>query len=445
MRTTAVWLLGSNVASQLLRLASNLILTRLLAPAAFGLMAAVSTIYFALSMFSDLGVWQSVVKSQQGAHKPFIGTAQSIEFLRGLVLAGLVVLTAGGLYVAAHYGAFKQDTVFADPQLAMMVAFVGLISILDGLVSMKLALAERSLKGDLVAKLELSAQLITAVATALIVWVSGSVWGLLWGWLISSFSRVLLSNFYLPGPFIRPCWEGIFASEIYQYGKWIFISSIIGFLADNGEKIIFARYLSATQFGIFSIATALLGAVAAIYSTLLGKVIFPGLSMAINDRLGIERLYARFQQMADVFVGLLAGGLLMSGQWVVRILYDPRYSEAGWMFQLLGLCMVGLRYQVVEQLMFASNRPDLVSANNLIRGVSLVVCIPIGFYLGAERGAILAVVLVQFSSWPLCIYFKWTQGLLVFRTEYMWVPAFAVGMGAGYCLDLILGVLIRLI
>lgn len=436
---TAFWMLGSNVFSQFLRLLSNLLLTRLLAPAAFGLMATVSTIYFALSMFSDLGVWQSVIKSPKGEDTDFLGTAQTIEFLRGLLLAGLVLLTAVGIYTASQTGFFTAHTVYANARLPGMVAFVGACALLDGMVSMKLALAQRRLHGDRVAKLELASQLAAVSVTILTVWLTGSVWGLLWGWLVSSATRVVLSYVYLPGVWCKPCWDVVSAHEIIHYGKWIFASSIIGFLADNGEKIIFGNYFSIGYFGIFSIATALLTAIAAIYSTLLGRVIFPSLSLALNDSLGIVRAYARAQQSADLFVGILAGGLLTAGQWVVWGLYDARYHDAGWMLQVLGMCMLGLRYQVVEQLMFAMNRPDLVTVNNVIRAVGLVVFIPIGFYLGQERGAIIAVVFAQFLTWPLCMYFKWKHGLFSFQSETWWLPAFTLGLLAGYVLTLLIG------
>ena len=50
MLRAALWLLGSNLTSQALRLASNLLLARWLAPDAFGLIAAVNTLYFGLVM-----------------------------------------------------------------------------------------------------------------------------------------------------------------------------------------------------------------------------------------------------------------------------------------------------------------------------------------------------------------------------------------------------------
>ena len=50
------WVIASHAGSQILRLASNLIMTRLLVPDLFGLMALANTILFGLVLFSDLGL-----------------------------------------------------------------------------------------------------------------------------------------------------------------------------------------------------------------------------------------------------------------------------------------------------------------------------------------------------------------------------------------------------
>ena len=48
------------VASQVLRLAANLLLTRILFPEAFGLMALVSVFMVGLAMFSDVGIGPAI-------------------------------------------------------------------------------------------------------------------------------------------------------------------------------------------------------------------------------------------------------------------------------------------------------------------------------------------------------------------------------------------------
>ena len=143
MLKAAGWLVGGNISSQALRLISNLILTRLLLPEAFGLVAAVNTLYFALVMFSDLGVWQSVVKSERGTQAGFLGTAWSVQLLRGALLCAVVLMIAAGFHLASGSGYFQDGTVYADPRLPPMIAVFGLCALLQGLESMNLAIAQR--------------------------------------------------------------------------------------------------------------------------------------------------------------------------------------------------------------------------------------------------------------------------------------------------------------
>jgi O-antigen/teichoic acid export membrane protein len=441
----AVWLTSSNIISQFLRLISSLVLTRLLLPEAFGLVATVNILYFALVMFSDFGVWQSVVKSERGRDTRFLGTAWSLQLLRGVLLAIIVLLLALIIHFGADTGIFAEGTVYADPRFPSMMGVFSLCALIQGLESIKVASAERDLQGGRLARLELISQVGTMLLTVAMAWFTRSVWALLLGTLFGGLLRTLLSHLYLPGCNARPCWDKASAREIIGFGKWIFLSSIIGFLAGHGEKVILGASLSISSFGIFSIAGTLLAAISGVYSTLNGRVIFPALSEALRstDRSQVIRVYSRVQQIADLILGVLTGGLLLSGQWLVWILYDVRYQSAGWMLQCLSLGLLAMRHQVVEQLMFARNQPAWVSANNALRAIALVVGIPLGFSMAGEVGAIVAVVISQFASWPLSLRFKYEQGLLSWSTEKLWLPALLIGMAGGWLLDALLTAWLR--
>lgn len=442
MLRAAAWLAGSNLSSQLLRLGSNLALTRLLAPEAFGLVAAVNTLYFALVMFSDLGVWQSVVRSERGEDPRFLGTAWSVQLARGALLAAVLLALGGALGLGAARGVFAPGTVYADPRLPAMVALLALGALLQGAESMKLATAQRELRGGALARLELLSQLVAILATIGLAWMTRSVWALLLGSMAATLARTVLSHLALPGRGAPPCWEPGAAREIVGFGKWVFASSVVGFLAANGEKLVLAALLSASAFGVFSIAATLLAAVAGLHGSLAGHVVFASFSQAQrSERADLARLYTRCQQWSDLFLGLAAGGLMTVGPWLVRLLYDPRYHDAGWMLQWLALGLVAMRHQVAEQLMFAQGRAARVSANNLLRGLALVTLIPAGFAASGERGAMLAIVASQFAGWPLCLLYKREQQLWSWASEGWWLPALGLGLGLGALCDAALGVL----
>jgi len=444
MLRAGAWLLGGNLSSQLLRLLSNLVLTRLLLPQAFGLVAAVNTLYFALVMFSDLGVWQCVVKSTRGKQAEFLGTAWAVQLLRGVLLCAVVLLLALAVSVGQTQGWFAAHTVYADDRLPALMAVFSLCALLQGMESMKLALAQRGLQLAALARLEFSTQLLAMTVTLGLALATRSVWALVLGSLAGSAARTWLSHRMLPGEQARPCWDASCAREIVGFGKWIFLSSIIGFMAAHGEKLILSGSLSSASFGVFSIASTLLLAVSGLYGSLNAHLIFSTLSEALrqgDDK--AHQVYFRVQQIADVLLGVLAGGIFMSGHWVVHLLYDARYQDAGWMLQWLGLGLLALRHQVVEQLMFARGQSAWVSASNALRALSLLVCVPASFALGGEGAAIAAVVASQFASWPVALWFKARNGLLTWASERLWLPALGLGLGLGWLLDAGLTALLR--
>ncbi|MFM6402608.1 oligosaccharide flippase family protein, partial [Planktothrix sp.] len=81
-----IWTLFGYGGSQVLRFGGNLILTRLLVPELFGLMALVNTFITGLNLFSDVGIRPSIIRSQRGDDPEFLNTAWTIQVFRGLGL-----------------------------------------------------------------------------------------------------------------------------------------------------------------------------------------------------------------------------------------------------------------------------------------------------------------------------------------------------------------------
>jgi O-antigen/teichoic acid export membrane protein len=436
MLRAALWLLGSNLTSQALRLASNLLLARWLAPEAFGLIAAVNTLYFGLVMFSDLGIWQSIVRSARGNDPRMLGTAWSVQLLRAVVLALAVLGLALAAHGAAATGQVVAGTVYADPRLPWMIAAFALCALVQGGESMQLACAQRDLRGKELARLELLTQGVAMAVTLALVWATRSPMALVAGALAAAVARTALSHASLPGAAVRPCWDRSCLGELIGFGKWTFVSSIVGFVAAHGEKLLLGALLATASFGVFSIASLLVAALAGVFSSLNGHVVFARLSEAArNSQADLAQVYLRVQRLADIGLGLAAGLLMVAGQWIVVALYDARYQGAGWMLQWLALGLVALRHQVVEQLMFALGRPQTVTTNNLLRVAALAVLVPSGHALAGEPGAIAAVVLSQFAGWPTSWRFRRAQGLLQWSCEAVWLAALGGGLLLGLAVD----------
>src|SRR4030067_2852480 len=94
-------LLGYGV-NQALRLGGNLILTRLLFPEAFGMMAIIQAVAFGAHMLTDVGIGPSVVQKERGNDPAFLNTAWTIQIIRGILV--WLALCAMALPIAGLYG-----------------------------------------------------------------------------------------------------------------------------------------------------------------------------------------------------------------------------------------------------------------------------------------------------------------------------------------------------
>jgi O-antigen/teichoic acid export membrane protein len=84
--SAGVWSLVGFGLNYAIRLGSSLVMTRLLVPQMFGVMAIAQMVLMGLAMFSDVGLTQNIIQSRRGADPIFLNTAWSVQILRGLLL-----------------------------------------------------------------------------------------------------------------------------------------------------------------------------------------------------------------------------------------------------------------------------------------------------------------------------------------------------------------------
>ena len=103
--------------SQVLRFGTNLLMTRLLAPDAFGVMAIAYVIMGGLAMFSDFGVKPIIIRSERGSDPAFLNTAWTIRNFQGVLLWLLTVGFALLIALANHLDMISKHSVYADPRV----------------------------------------------------------------------------------------------------------------------------------------------------------------------------------------------------------------------------------------------------------------------------------------------------------------------------------------
>jgi O-antigen/teichoic acid export membrane protein len=426
------WVVGSQVLSQVLRLASNLILTRFLLPEAFGLMAVISTVLLMLMLFSDIGSGTTIVQSQRGADEEFLNTAWTVQVMRGVGLWVVSVLLALGLAFAQAAQLVSPDTVYGDPRLPLMIAVASFVTVINGFSSLNAKLAERNLDFAAVSLIEVGVGIVAIVAMALGAWWTGSVWVLVAGSLLTAAAKCALTHLVLKGPRSRFRLESEALRELFSKGKWVVVSSVLGLVAMSGDKLLLGGLVDSTTLGLYSIALGLASIASTAMSSLLGRVVFPVFSEVVRHRhQELPHVYLKLQQAVDACVGLLAGFVFMAADVIVGVLYDARYQGVGHILGILAVGSVGIRFVVAEQVYLAMGQTSLLALAGLPRALIILVGVPLGYSMYKLDGALLAVVLSQFAHWPLAIWFRIQHKFSSLLNDVVLLPAIAAGLLAG--------------
>lgn len=386
------WTLVGYGTTQVLRFCSNLVLTRLLFPEAFGLMAIVQAVLTGTALLSDVGISQSIVVSAKGAEPRYTNTAWTIQVCKGAVIA--VVLMVLAKPIAAAY---------SQPILAQLIPMVALVAFFDGFASTKVALSSRNVDAMRVTLIDVGSLVVNIVSATILAWMNPTPWALAWGYLFAELVKMLSGHLFLKGPRNRFAWDSSVARSIFSFGVWVMLSSGLTFLGGEGNRLIWGSLLDVRVLGLLGLATTMNLVVWQATKQLSARVLFPAYSEVLRSNPGrfsavVER--SRLVQIAPTWCVALI--LAFAGPKIFSLLYDVRYAGAGVILQILALgLMVDMLNGSFSGVLWAMNRVGV----STVMQVALIACqisgMLLGYWLHGKPGAIIGFAAAGWVLYPL--------------------------------------------
>lgn len=434
------WVFVGYGLNQAIRLGTNLVMTRLLVPEMFGVMAIATMVNVLLFMLSDIGLSQNIIQSRRGNDPAFLDTAWVIQIIRGFMLWLLAVLLSVALYYADRIGILPHNSAYASSELPPVLAVSCLAAFIQSFQSTKMATANRYFNQRRLVQIELIAQFAAVIVSIVIGVLSRSIWALVAGWLFATLTTTILSHTWLSGHQNRFRWERSAYRELVGFGKWVFVSSAVYVLAANGDRLMLGALVDARVLGLYAIAALLVGAIEGGLSRLFSAVSLPAFSeIARTDPQRLREVYYKLRVPSDLLLLFLAGLLFVTGQLVIDLLYDARYAEAGGIFQVLSLSLITARYTVAHQVYLAVGMPRYWAIINIVRFVSIYTVFPLLYYHGGMSAAIWGIALHALATLPFVYRFNGELGLNDPRRELMVLVALPIGFLCGSALNLLRG------
>ena len=388
-------------------------------------------------MFSDLGIVQNIIQSKRGAEKFYIDTAWSIQVIRGGVICILILLISFLLDYFNSIALFSDKSVYSDPELPLLLAVMSITGLIAGFNSLNIALQNRNLKLKKIVIIEVVSQLMGLIIMIVLAWYYRNIWSLVFGTIISAIVKMALSHHHTFGAKANFAWDKEAVREIFHFGKWIFGSSIFTFLSAQGDRLLLGGLISPRELGIYTIAFFLAMAFKEVIRKVMTSVFYPALSEVVRTRRSeLKAIYYQMRQKLDIVVMLGVGLMATCGHLIIEFLYDDRYSNAGWMLEILSLSFVFLGTTMAGVVLMALGNSKSIMVMTAASTLFLFVSLPVAFHFWGLYGAVVAIALKSLIEIPIIFYMMKQYDLLSWFDEFKMWPILLITYTAGHYFSL---------
>lgn len=378
---------------KLISLARYLILARLLTPDDFGLFAIAIVPLEVLLSATDFGMIPALVQRNETDTRVY-DIAWTIGLTRAVIISACLMLAAPLLAL-----------VFAEPRATSVLRVLALRPLVGALASIRMADLERRLDFGPLMRIELVANGAGAVVSVALAPTLG-VWALVAGALVAAAARVAVSYILAPHR-PRVIFDAAPARALFRFGRWVFITGLVGVAGDAVLRAVIARRLGAAELGLYYLAFNLAALPNDTVSGLVVAVAFPVHARIHADLRRVATAFrASVAAMATVLCPVYAVLIVLAPSLVEHVL-GPRWTGAAPILQLLSLAgVIGISYDATAPMLEGRGEPYKVTMLYAI--ISLAVVAFAWWLAGAYGlvGAALAWVLAQSAMLVACVIFS---------------------------------------
>jgi O-antigen/teichoic acid export membrane protein len=372
------WTLGLTVWTRAIGIITSVVVTRLLNPEDFGLMAIATSIVAIMTGITATGFNAALIQKQ---NKPelLLDSAWTMELIKGLVLSGLIFTTAP---LVSNY--------YSDPALTLMLRVLGLTFILKGIENIGVIWFRKNL--DIRKEFLLNAvpDLFYFIVVIALAFYLRSVWALVLATVLSVAIKTVFS--YIIHDY-RPRIKVNLSQfrELFSFGKWILGGSIVVMARTHGVSLFIAKYFNVGILGVYNRGTVFSQKIFNELTQTLWKIGFPAFSQLSIDLTKFKEVFLIALRLITTVGFPMAIGLYVLTPEIVKYLLTEKWNSVIPVVQLFSLSAIPGFIQTPVGISYQSLAKPAINTKLAIINLALFVILiyPVSVRFGIE-GIILA-------------------------------------------------------
>lgn len=308
----ARWIGAIQIAKVAVQLLSIVVLSRLLAPRDFGLVALAATVSTFALLFRDLGIAPAIIQKAE-LDQPTKSAAFWLSAAFGLGL-GVAIACAAPLLA-----------LFMDaPELTGLLWLLSLTFPITGFGIVHQALLERDSHFAIIARIEITS-LVTGFATAVVAALAGA----------GAYSLVLQSLVIAVLTTVQLClcaawkpsggWSFDRIRGLWKFSRDMLTFNLVNYFSRNADALIIGKFLGAGPLGVYSLAYRIMLFPLHNLTFVANRALFPVMSRQQADPQQIASMYLRSLSVITFFTAPLMAGLFVLRDPFVRTVFGANW------------------------------------------------------------------------------------------------------------------------
>ncbi|MCC5894500.1 MAG: lipopolysaccharide biosynthesis protein [Alkalibacterium sp.] len=354
----------------IIQLLVQAVLTRILTPAEFGIVAAVNIFLVFFQLLADFGIGPAIIQNKQLTRKE----VDSIFSFSLYIAFGLSILF---LFLGFPMSLFYGNEVFIPISriLAIAVFFYGIL-----VVPQSLLLKEKNFK--LVNITTISGAVVSGIISIILALLGFSYYAMIVGNTAKAFTMFMVFYFNTETKIsLKFSWAPL--KKIYAFSRNQFLFNFINYFSRNLDNLLIGRYFSSTALAYYDRAYQVSLYPNQVLTSVVTSVIHPILSDYVDEKERIKNVYLRISNLLATLGMPLSIFLFFTAEEIILFLFGGQWVGSILTFQILALSVwLQMILSSTGGIFQSGNRTDLLLLSGVLSTIFNVMGIVTGILLG---------------------------------------------------------------
>ena len=319
---SAGYMILARLSSRALGIVSSIVLARLLTPADFGVVGLAMMVLGTVDMLTESSIGLALIRITAPEARHY-DTAWTLTVLRGLIVAVLMIATAG-----------LQAQLFGDERIAAVIWVLAGIYVLRSLPSIRMLDFQRNLEFGRLYGPGIIGRLIAFIVSMTVSVVYRNYWALVLGNLAGAIYALV--NSYHLAPY-RPRITFANWREFFHFTRWLGLNNVFTMMDNQIPTFVIGTHDGVVAVGRYQIASQIAALPASEIAAPIRQPAYSGLSRLRDNIVALREQFIGQLALIVVIIAPLSLGLWVSAPWAVRVILGGQWTEA---IPLLELCAI---------------------------------------------------------------------------------------------------------